>query len=532
MENVGTFKRYLIIAAYIIVFWVALPLALIAIGKGLDAAMRLGVVYSAWGWALLVAGLALLAWAALWLRIRGNGLPVSALPPTRLVVTGPYGIVRHPMYVGFNVALIGLALVLGSPGLLIVGGPIFLLGWIAYAFVEERGLRRRFGAEYLAYQAEVALWPRVPLYRIIQVLVALRVLPVDVEGRAHLPRGPFVVVANHACYLDPALLSPLTKRRIRFLATAEAFRPRLLGWALRRSGAIPLRRYRVDPVACRRMLRSLSYGEIVGLFVEGERSPLGKYEGAMPRAAATIAQLGVPVIPVGICGSYDAGPRWAGVLRRRPVTLRVGAPVAFTGQDPAQAIDMAISALLDATVPNVHLAGLPRALLSRVLWGCPRCLDEDQWDAAALRCAHCGARFTPTAQGLFADTEGATQTLAALAEPLFAAADTVPKINCAAQGAYERSLVGAIRPLDSLGAGTLHISCTELSFTPLVEGSFTPLHIPIGQIRSVTTERADTLQIATGESVWQFKPENMSVFRLYQIVMAWAKPRLERPVRA
>lgn len=532
MENVGTFKRYMIIAAYTIVFWVALPLTLIAIGKGIDTAMRLGGASSAWGWALLGAGLALLAWAALWLRIQGNGLPISALPPARLVVTGPYGIVRHPMYVGYNVALIGLALVLGSPGLLIIGGPIFLLGWIAYALVEERGLRRRFGAEYLAYQAEVALWPRVPLYRIIQILVALRVMPVNVEGHRRLPRGPFVVVANHACYLDPALLSRLTWRRIRFLATAEAFRPRLLGWALRRSGAIPLRRYRIDPVACRRMLRHLSYGEIVGLFVEGERAPLGKYEGAMPRAAATIAQLGVPVIPVGICGSYDAGPRWASVLRRKPVTLRVGAPVAFAGQDPTQAIDKAISALLDASVPNVHLAGLPRERLSRVLWGCPRCLDEREWNAAALRCAHCGAHFAATPHGLFADSEGATQTLAALAEPLFAAADTVPKIACAAQGAYERVLVGPIRPMDSLGAGTLHISHTALSFTPLAAGAFTPLHIPIERIRSVTTERADTLQIATGESVWQFKPESMSVFRLYQIVMTWAKPRLERPVRA
>jgi len=52
------------------------------------------------------------------------------------------------------------------------------------------------------------------------------------------------------------------------------------------------------------------------------------------------------------------------------------------------------------------------------------------------------------------------------------------------------------------------------------------------QIRSVTTERADTLQVATAIAVWQFRPSDMSVFRLYQIVMVWAKPRLERPLRA
>ncbi|HZC06264.1 MAG TPA: 1-acyl-sn-glycerol-3-phosphate acyltransferase [Ktedonobacterales bacterium] len=524
------YKRYSTVALYVVAFWVALPLALVMAGRGLDAALHLALAPSAWGWALLIGGLAFVAWAALWLRIRGDGLPVSALPPPRLVVSGPYGLVRHPMYLGYNVALIGLALILGSPGLLILGGPVFLLGWVIYALIEERSLRRRFGAEYRAYQVEVAIWPRLPLYRIIQILVAARALPVTVEGRANLPRGPYVIVANHACYMDPAFLSRLTWRPIRFLATAEAFRPRLFGWALRRSGAIPLRRYRVDSVACRAMLHRLAYGEIVGLFVEGERSPLGVYEGAMPRAAGIIARLGVPVIPVGINGDYDAGPRWSDTLRRRPVTLRVGPPIDFTGKDPRQALDVAISALLDTDGPRVHLKGLPRAKLSRVLWACPRCLDEPQWDAAALRCGACGARFTPTPDGLFADADGRTQTLATLGERLVAVAHSVPEITCDAQGAYERKPVGPIRPLEPIGAGSLHLSREALTFTPHAPSACAPVSIPMWRIRSVTTERADTLQVATATSVWQFQPSGASAFRLYQIVMAWASPRLERPL--
>ena len=532
MADVGALKRYSIVALYVVAFWVALPLALVAAANGLDAALHLALASSAWGWVLLVGGLAFLVWAALWLRIRGGGLPVSALPPPRLVVSGPYGLVRHPMYLGYNVALVGLALVLGSPGLLMIGGPVFLLGWVIYALIEERGLRRRFGAEYRAYQGEVAIWPRLPLYRIIQVLVAARALPVTVERRTFLPRGPYIIVANHACYMDPVFLSRLTWRRIRFLATAEAFRPHLLGWALRRSGAIPLRRYRVDPVACRAMLRRLAYGEIIGLFVEGERSPLGVYEGAMPRAASIIARLGVPVIPVGINGDYDAGPRWSDTLRRRPVTLRIGPPIDFAGKDPAQALDAAITALLDTDGPRVHLKGLPRAKLSRVLWACPRCLNEPQWDAAALRCGACGARFTPTSDGLFADTDGRMQTLATLGARLVAVAHSVPEISCDAQGARERTSVGPIRPLEPIGAGSLHLSREALTFTPHAPSPCAPVSIPMWQIRSVTTERADTLQVATATAVWQFRPSDMSVFRLYQIVMVWAKPRLERPLRA
>ncbi|HEU5347588.1 MAG TPA: 1-acyl-sn-glycerol-3-phosphate acyltransferase [Ktedonobacterales bacterium] len=531
MARLEAFRRLVIITGYVIVFWVVLPLALITIGRWLDAAFVLARDPTPWGWPLLIGGLAFLAWAALWLRMRGHGLPVSALPPPHLVVTGPYGLVRHPMYVGYNVALVGLALVLGSGGLLVVGGPVFLLFWVAYALVEERDLQPRFGAEYRAYQAEVAMWPRPPLYQIIQVLIAARVLPVTVEGRAHLPRGAYAIVANHTCYLDPVLLTRLTWRRIRFLATAEAFRQRLFGWALRRAGAIPLRRYRIDPVACRALLRRLSYGEIVGFFVEGERSPWGVYEGAMPRAAGIIARLGVPVVPVGICGSYDAGPRWSGVLRRRPVTLRIGQPVVFTEQDPARAIDAAISALLDESVPRVHLAGLPRKRLDRVLWACPRCLDERQWSVTALYCGRCGAHFAPTPQGLFEDPYRHIETLAVLGEHLVLAAPTAAEIACFAAGSYERSPVGSIRPLEPVGVGTLRLTHEALTFMPHMSDSPAPLTIPMRRIRSATTERADTLQIATGKEVWQFKPEAMSVFRLHQIVMAWAEPSLERPAR-
>lgn len=530
MANLGKFRRPIIVAVYIIVFWAALPLMLIALGRWLDEVLRLARAPALWGWLLLASGLAFLAWAALWLRIQGHGLPISALPPPNLVVTGPYGLVRHPMYLGYNVALVGLALILGSWGMLIVGGPFFLLCWIIYALYEERMLRRRFGVEYRAYQSEVAMWPRPPLYQIVQVLVAARVLPVTVEGRDHLPRrGPYAIVANHVCYLDPVLLSRVTWRRIRFLATAEAFRPRLFGWALRRAGAIPLRRYRIDPVACRTMLRRLSYGEIVGLFVEGERSPLANYEGAMPRAASIVARIGVPIVPVGICGSYDVGPRWSSVLRRRPVTLRIGPPVVLTGQEPARAIDAAISALLDASVPRVHLAGLPRERLSRVLWACPRCLAEQQWDVVALRCGRCGATFTPTTQGLFSDTDGQTHTLAELNTPLMLAAPAIAEIACPAVGARERSMIGPIRPMESIGDGTLRLTHDALTFTPSTAGSFAALNIPMRLIRSATTERADTLQIATRDEVWQFRPQNMSVFRLHRMILAWAEPRLERP---
>jgi protein-S-isoprenylcysteine O-methyltransferase Ste14 len=76
---------------------------------------------------------------------------------------GPYRYVRNPMYVSYFLAIVGEALLLSRPALL-----IYLLGVIAFvvAFVrwwEEPTMARRFSAEYEAYRKQVpGWWPRLP----------------------------------------------------------------------------------------------------------------------------------------------------------------------------------------------------------------------------------------------------------------------------------------------------------------------------------------------------------------------------------
>src|ERR1017187_9034774 len=49
--------------------------------------------------------------------IKADGTPVPVASPPRLVVSGFYGYVRNPIYVGFVVSLLGEALLFGSRGL-------------------------------------------------------------------------------------------------------------------------------------------------------------------------------------------------------------------------------------------------------------------------------------------------------------------------------------------------------------------------------------------------------------------------------
>jgi 1-acyl-sn-glycerol-3-phosphate acyltransferase len=357
-------------------------------------------------------------------------------------------------------------------------------------------------------------------YRLGQLAFLFGLFPVRVRG-GRLPAGPVVVVANHACFADGAFLTRISWRRIHFVATAEAFRRRrLVGHVLRGAGVVPVRRYRHDLHLHRTVRRLLAAGRVVGLSVEGEASPWGDYRGALPVLAALVARLGVPVVPVGISGSYDAGPCWADTLRRRPVTLRVGEPIAFDGRDPKEAIDAAVVALLDAPDQPVHLEGLPRDRLYRVLWACPRCAAEGAWHAAELAC---GARFAPTPDGLLRDELGRTDTLASLGRALTAGPVFGGESVCPARGLRERSPFGQIEPLEPMGDGILRVSPSALAFRGLT--------IPMSRILSVSTEEAELLQVATGDQMWQFRPEGVSVFRLRRIVgaLAGAARRPRRP---
>jgi protein-S-isoprenylcysteine O-methyltransferase Ste14 len=74
-----------------------------------------------------------------------------------------YRYVRNPIYVALFATLVGEALVLGRPVLLLEAA---LFGAAVVAFVrgyEEPTLRRRFGAEYDEYRRAVpGWWPRRP----------------------------------------------------------------------------------------------------------------------------------------------------------------------------------------------------------------------------------------------------------------------------------------------------------------------------------------------------------------------------------
>lgn len=104
------------------------------------------------------AGAALALWCVLAFAWTGKGTPAPFDPPRRLVVHGPYRVVRNPMYIGAGLALAGATLFYRSGPLLGYTGLFFLLTHLFVVWYEEPILRRTFGGEYDTYCRRVRRW--------------------------------------------------------------------------------------------------------------------------------------------------------------------------------------------------------------------------------------------------------------------------------------------------------------------------------------------------------------------------------------
>jgi protein-S-isoprenylcysteine O-methyltransferase Ste14 len=156
-ESMPVFIRAVTYATLFISFvFVFLPARLLS-WSGITAIPAIGV-WQVVGMVVAGAGAALALWCILTFVVLGKGTPAPFDPPRRLVVQGPYRIVRNPMYVGAALALAGAALVYKSILLLAYLG---VLALITHAFVvlyEEPTLRRTFGRDYETYCAHVGRW--------------------------------------------------------------------------------------------------------------------------------------------------------------------------------------------------------------------------------------------------------------------------------------------------------------------------------------------------------------------------------------
>ena len=106
------------------------------------------------GAALAAAGMLFTVWARGHLGRNWSGI-VTVKNDHKLITSGPYALVRHPIYTGLLLAFVGSALARGEwRGL--VAFVIALLALWRKLRIEERWMQEHFGEQYRAYMQRVA----------------------------------------------------------------------------------------------------------------------------------------------------------------------------------------------------------------------------------------------------------------------------------------------------------------------------------------------------------------------------------------
>jgi 1-acyl-sn-glycerol-3-phosphate acyltransferase len=170
--------------------------------------------------------------------------------------------------------------------------------------------------------------------RFVGVLLSMCFPPwrLRIEGRWP-GEGPYVVVANHQSMLDILMLSRLP-REMKWVAKEELFKIPWVGWMLRMSGDIPIRRGDAESggEALARAKAYLARGMSVMMFPEGTRSAKGTLLPFKSGAFRLALEAGVPVLPIAVHGTAEGMPKGGPWVRPCRAFARILEPVEVAGR--------------------------------------------------------------------------------------------------------------------------------------------------------------------------------------------------------
>lgn len=157
--------------------------------------------------------------------------------------------------------------------------------------------------------------------------------PLDVQGIEKVPAGPVVYASNHSSMFDIWALSAALPGSTRFVAKQELARIPFFGNAMVKAGHVTIDRFNRGKAfeAYDRAAKTIRSGISTIVFPEGTRSRTGEllpFKNA-PFGLAIAAQ--VPLVPVYVHNTFEIFPKGAWRLRRKPIVIRIGAPIPTAG---------------------------------------------------------------------------------------------------------------------------------------------------------------------------------------------------------
>jgi len=157
----------------------------------------------------------------------------------------------------------------------------------------------------------------LPLARVGAAIILGIFGPFRAKDRGRIPReGGLLVLANHISDVDPVAIQYGCPRPVHFMAKAELFDMKGVGWFLRKFRSFPVKRGEPDRQSLKYAIALLKAGDVVVIFPEGELSQNGKLQALKPGIALIARMAGVPVICCGVLNTNRIIPY--GTLIPRP----------------------------------------------------------------------------------------------------------------------------------------------------------------------------------------------------------------------
>jgi 1-acyl-sn-glycerol-3-phosphate acyltransferase len=168
------------------------------------------------------------------------------------------------------------------------------------------------------------------------------------------------MVSNHISYLDPVAIGDASTRRVVFMAKAELFKIKPLGFLLRGVDSFPIKRGEADRAAFRNTLAMIGEDRAVCIFPEGTRSGTGEIGEAEAGAGVFATRTGCPVVPVYVHNSNRMLDNKGKLHRGFPITVTFGSPFVLPKNMDKEAAGRELMAAITRTkeafeqVPNAY----------------------------------------------------------------------------------------------------------------------------------------------------------------------------------
>jgi 1-acyl-sn-glycerol-3-phosphate acyltransferase len=181
------------------------------------------------------------------------------------------------------------------------------------------------------------------LVRILTSLYSYTFLRARSIGVENVPgNGAVILAPNHFSFMDHFLMGCYTRRKVRFMAKSQLFKPPMQ-FIYTHGGVFPVRRGARDEETFITAETILSRGGAITMYCEGGRSRTGKLAEQAKRGIGRLAlETGAPVVPIAIHGSSRIR-NWKR-LQFPQVTIQYGEPMRWEAiENPSREQQQAVA---------------------------------------------------------------------------------------------------------------------------------------------------------------------------------------------